>query len=223
LGRHSPTEDIDGEVTELANPPIPTREQIEQAAASMTGEILQRPPAFSALKQQGRRAYDLARAGQTVELAPRPITVHSLQVRDYDYPRLALTIECGSGTYVRSLGRDLAIHCGTQAVMCQLVRTAIGHFTLAEAATVETLRRDGVAPHLTCAAEGLRHLPRAAITAEDLRRLAHGQAIETDLPADISVAAAVDPSGELCALLQPRDGRWHPFRSFSRSVVESRT
>lgn len=220
LGRSSPTEDIDGDVAELVDSPVPSRDQIEQAAVALTGTIMQRPPAFSALKLQGRRAYDMARAGQHVELAPRPITVYSMTVAAYEYPRLALEIECSSGTYVRSLGRDLAIACGTQAVMSQLTRTAIGHFTLDEAVSVESLDRDCLAQHLIAAAVGLRHLPRAVITAEDVRQLAHGRAISANLPPDTEVAAAVDADENLCALLQPREGLWHPFRSFVLSAGE---
>ncbi len=100
LGRNSPTEDIEGIVTELIEPPVPSLAEIESAAVNFVGETQQRPPAFSALKVDGQRAYKLARRGQTVELQPRPITVHSLQVIDYAYPALTLDIQCSGGTYV---------------------------------------------------------------------------------------------------------------------------
>ena len=88
LGRTSDTEDVEGTVVELIDPPVPTREQIDRAAAALVGDIMQRPPAFSALKVQGRRAYDLARAGEQVDLAPRPIQVYGIDVLAYDYPTL---------------------------------------------------------------------------------------------------------------------------------------
>jgi tRNA U55 pseudouridine synthase TruB len=102
--------------------------------------------------------------------------------------------------------------------MSQLTRTAIGHFTLDGAVSVESLDRGCLAQHLIAAAAGLRHLPRAAITAEDVQRLAHGRAISAQLPPDTEVAAAVDADENLCALLQPREGMWHPFRSFVLSA-----
>ena len=91
--------------------------------------IQQRPPAFSALKIGGRRAYDLARSGKEVVLKPRPVTVYELTVRDFAYPRLVLETQCSAGTYVRSLGRDLAESIGTAAVMSELVRLEIGPFS----------------------------------------------------------------------------------------------
>src|SRR5262249_26447014 len=144
LGRSSPTEDIEGVVTELIDPPTPSLAEIESAAVKFVGVIQQRPPAFSALKVDGQRAYKLARRGQTVELQPRPITVYSLQVIDYAYPALTLNIQCSGGTYVRSLGRDLAESLGTSAVMSLLERTAIGSFHVAEAIDPAILRRDNL-------------------------------------------------------------------------------
>ena len=139
LGRSSATEDIDGAVTVLPDPPIPAAAQIEAAAEKLVGSLLQRPPAFSALKVAGQRAYDLARRGEAVELKPRPIEVYALKVARYDYPELVLEIECSGGTYVRSLGRDLAESLGTAAVMSALVRTAIGPWTLDTAVDPRTL------------------------------------------------------------------------------------
>ena len=107
---------------------------IESALSDFTGEISQRPPAYSAVKVEGKRAYDLARRGQPLALSERPVTVHSLRIVHYEVSGFSiLAIECGSGTYVRSLGRDLAESVGTGAVMSQLVRSAIGPFHLATA------------------------------------------------------------------------------------------
>ncbi len=133
LGRQSTTEDIEGEVVELADPPVPVLEDILCAAKKLEGNILQRPPAFSALKINGRRAYKMARKGEEVKLQARPVSIHRIAVRSYEYPRLVLEVDCGSGTYIRSLGRDLAESLGTAAVMSGLVRTAIGKFDLEEA------------------------------------------------------------------------------------------
>ncbi len=117
LGRTSPTEDVEGEITELSNAAVPTRLQIAAAVGQFIGDIMQRPPAFSALKVAGKRAYALARRGQEVELTPRLVTIHRLRVMEYEYPRLVIDTECSSGTYIRSLGRDVAEALGTGAVM----------------------------------------------------------------------------------------------------------
>ena len=129
LGRQSPTEDIEGDVIELADAPIPTREQVVAVAARFIGRIDQRPPAFSAVKVAGRRAYELARQGRQPEWLPRPVVIHSIEVAAYQYPELILDVACGGGTYIRSLGRDLAESLGTAAVMSALVRTLDRQFS----------------------------------------------------------------------------------------------
>ena len=178
LGRQSPTEDIEGGASELENPPVPTLPQITAAAAALTGTIRQRPPAFSAIKVGGRRAYELARRGKPVELEPRTVVVHRLEVESYAYPELKLRVECGSGTYVRSLGRDLAESLGTAAVMSALVRTAVGTFRLADAIDPLSLRRENWTDHLLPPLQAVETLPRVTLDAAELARVRSGQAIE---------------------------------------------
>jgi tRNA pseudouridine55 synthase len=203
LGRTSDTEDVEGTVVELPEAPIPTRDAIEAAAAALVGTIQQRPPAFSALKVQGRRAYDLARAGQTVELEPRPIEVYGIEVLRYEYPELQLRIRCGSGTYVRSLGRDLAESLGTGAVMSALVRTAIGPFTLAEACDVETLTAESLATKLQPPRTAVESLPSIVVTPGERQILLHGKLLErADFPQADEIAA-FDETGNLVALVKP--------------------
>jgi tRNA pseudouridine55 synthase len=219
LGRTSPTEDIEGEVTLLDDPPQPTLEQIERAAARFLGEIQQRPPAFSALKVSGQRAYDLARAGREVTLAPRPVMIHALHVRQYAYPVLVLEIECGSGTYVRSLGRDLAESLGTSAVMSALVRMAIGGFTLECACKPDELSRDNLEGHMLPMAQGVTQLPSLMVNSDEARRLAHGLAIERAEAQAGGEWAAFDSDGVLLAILTPRGmGQLGPMRNFPRDA-----
>lgn len=216
LGRTSDTEDVSGVVTELASPPIPTRAELEAAALRFVGTLQQRPPIYSALKVQGRRAYDLARSGQEVELAPRPIEVFRLEVTAYDYPRLGLRIRCGSGTYVRSLGRDLAEALGTGAVMSALVRTSIGDFTLAEACDLETLQPVDLARRLLPPVRGVAMLPQATITDSERLTLLQGKTIERPDLAPAAETAALDAAGNLVGLLKPLGGgRFAPLRNFA--------
>ena len=117
LGKTSDTEDVLGNVAEITQAVIPTRSDIEAAIPRFIGDILQRPPAYSALKVKGKRAYQRARDGEQFLLEPRPIRIDQIVIVSYRYPELTLDIRCGSGTYVRSLGRDLAESIGTAAVM----------------------------------------------------------------------------------------------------------
>ncbi|MFH1920245.1 MAG: tRNA pseudouridine(55) synthase TruB [Planctomycetota bacterium] len=205
LGRQSATEDIDGDVTELENPPIPSQNQIASAAAALTGRIQQRPPAYSALKIAGRRAYELARKGEQVELKPRSVMVYRLEAVAYDYPKLRLEIECGSGTYVRSLGRDLAESLGTAAVMSGLVRTAIGSFRIEDSVDPGHLNRQNWTDCLLPPMRAVEFLPQVELTAEEIARVRTGQAIPKPLSESQSKEfAALDTAGRLVAILVPR-------------------
>lgn len=215
LGRHSPTEDIEGEVTELEHPAIPTHEEIVVAGRSLVGQIEQRPPAFSALKVGGRRAYDLARKGERVDLASRPITVYALQVARYDYPELVLEIECSGGTYVRSLGRDLAQRVGTAAVMSALVRTAIGRFRVEDAVDPRQLTRENWAQHLQPMSRAVDALPQVVVTNDEIVRIRNGLSIAREsAPSEDQQIAALDAAGRLVAILRPRGpGLLGPLRN----------
>jgi len=201
LGRSSTTEDIEGEVTELIEPPVPTRDDIETAAERLTGAILQRPPAFSALKVAGRRAYQLARRGETPELAPRPVTIYQLSVVSYEYPVMELDIRCSSGTYVRSLGRDLAESLGTAAVMSALCRTAIGGFRVEEACELNKLDAESLAGHMLPPAKAVEHLRRHELNAEEVRSLRQGRPIVSRHERSAELCAGYGPDGELIGIL----------------------
>lgn len=209
LGCQSPTEDTEGPVTPLVDSPRPSREQLDRAAGVLVGPILQSPPAYSAVKIAGRRAYALARRGKAVALPPRPITIHELHVVQYDYPLLVLDIACSTGAYIRSLGRDLARSLGTEAVMTDLVRTAIGSFSLDAGWSLDRLSAETVDAALLPAARAVEALPTVTVGPAEIVRLRHGLYIEMGdraPPACASAAeyAALDSGGRLIALLTPR-------------------
>ena len=140
------TDDVEGERTEVvlgtpgARDAAPVRAEIEALLAErFTGTVMQRPPAFSAMKVGGRRAYALARKGETPELAPRPVTIHSITVTDYAWPLLSLDIHCGKGTYVRSIARELGQALGTGGHCTMIRRTAVGTFTIERAVSMDAL------------------------------------------------------------------------------------
>jgi tRNA pseudouridine55 synthase len=204
LGRESDTEDVEGQVIELVNPPQPTRSDIDSALPALIGEIQQMPPTYSALKVQGQRAYKLARQGKPVQLEPRTISVHDIRLLKYDYPELTLDITCGSGTYVRSLGRDLAASLGTAAVMSALVRTAIGSFSLGDACRLDQLSHETIRQHLLSASQAVSVLPCVQLTHDEIERIAHGLAIDDRFHLDAVEFAAEDDAGTLLAILVPR-------------------
>jgi tRNA pseudouridine55 synthase len=204
LGRHSSTEDVEGDVTELPRPPIPSLDQLNEAARRLTGEILQRPPAYSALKIAGRRAYDLARRGQPVQLQPRTITVYRLDVVGYDYPEVRLDIACGSGTYIRALGRDLAESLGTAAVMSTLVRTAIGPFRLSDAIAPDWLSPANWSDRLLPPYRAVEHLPCIEVSDEQVVRIRTGLTITYAPTSRDQEIAAIGAGGQLVALLEVR-------------------
>lgn len=133
------TDDLEGERTEVAVTAPPLFDQVRAAVQRFAGEIMQRPPAFSAMKIDGRRAYKLARRGETLDIPARAVQVHSIEVIDYDWPRVELNIHCGKGFYVRSLARDLGAALGTGGHCVSIRRTAVGPYTLEQAKSLEQL------------------------------------------------------------------------------------
>jgi tRNA pseudouridine55 synthase len=132
LGETSTTADEEGEKTVVSDA-VPTEKAVLEALERLQGQIMQVPPAFSAMKINGQRAYKLARKGETVELEARPVTIYSSELTSYDYPYVKFTSRVSSGTYIRSLVTDLGELLGTGAYMSDLRRTSIGDFDLKEA------------------------------------------------------------------------------------------
>jgi tRNA pseudouridine55 synthase len=144
------TETLDPETPEVVRAGVlpVTRERVEHVLPGFVGEIEQTPPAYSALKIGGRPAYQLAREGETVELKPRRVKVYAIELLRYDWPALELRIDCGRGTYVRSIARDVGEALGTDGYLTALRRTKVGVFSADAAVTVDTLQQDGVERHL---------------------------------------------------------------------------
>ncbi|MEM6997677.1 MAG: tRNA pseudouridine(55) synthase TruB [Patescibacteria group bacterium] len=132
LGSNSTTADAEGELTEVSDMQ-PEKEEVVKTIESYIGGIMQTPPAYSAIKINGQRAYKLARAGKEVKLQPRPVTIHSISNIGYSYPRITFTVHVSSGTYIRSLVQDIGSDLSTGAYMSALRRTKVGNFDLANA------------------------------------------------------------------------------------------
>jgi len=191
LGATSTTGDPEGEIVETGRvPPDP--------ASLPTGELLQRPPAYSAVKVDGKRAYERARAGEDVVIAERPVTVYRFEQLWREEDRAAFAIECSAGTYVRTLISELG-----DAYCTQLRRTAIGPFSIADADPTRIIPL----------AEALSFMPVVRLEGEDAARSAHGIAVGTTQDAGAGAVLLVDAAGPI-AVAEPRNGAWKPVVGF---------
>jgi len=200
LGARSDTLDADGRVTAVESPRVPSEQEVQQAVAGHVGMVAQLPPEFSALRVKGQRAYDLARAGQAVDLKPRLVRIDRAELLAYRWPRLELEIDCGAGTYIRSVARDVGETLGCGGLIEKLVRTRIGPFELETAADPMNLTRETLAEKLHPLLAAVPDLPVFTLSATQAADVTQGRNLEV-----ASLAGAAGLEGEI-ALLGP-DGR----------------
>jgi tRNA pseudouridine55 synthase len=204
LGATSDTLDADGRIVTVADPPIPGVTDIEQALRGQTGVIEQTPPAFSALKVGGVRAYELARNGRAVELAPRRVTIHQISIVSYRWPLLDLEVVCGGGTYIRSIARDLGEALGCGGLVEILTRTRIGPFALESAVEPAEVTADSWSSLLRPALEAIPDLPRLRISTDQVAEIARGRVVRLSSPLPREDAgsnvALLDLEGNLVAI-----------------------
>lgn len=228
FGKSSDTLDREGEISERVNVHQPDFATLARACEKWTGEVvLQRPPRYSAIKIKGKRAYDLARKGTQFEPEARPVCIRSLQITRFEYPNWSLDIKCGSGTYVRSIGRDVAETVGNVAIMTSLVRTAIGSFHLQDACTLTDLTSaEAVVAQLRSPLEGLPTWQRVVLDEPQVQALRHGQYVTLDEQQLRQVvgspkSVAIDQQGQLLALIEVIAGQARPVRVFQTTMATS--
>jgi tRNA pseudouridine55 synthase len=195
LGVATDTLDATGRVTEVRPVPPLSADALRDVLRRFVGEIEQVPPMYSALHAGGRRLHELARAGIAVERAPRRVRVHALELLECELPRLRLRVACGSGTYVRSLARDLgeALSCGGHVEA--LVRTGVGSLRLGDAVAWPVIQAGdaaALAARVLPPDRAVGHLPAVFISPEAGRRLAHGQVVHAS---ELGVAHGPAPAG----------------------------
>jgi tRNA pseudouridine55 synthase len=215
LGQTTDTYDADGEVTAT----LPVKVGLSEVTAALhqfRGEIEQTPPAFSAIKSAGQRAYKLAREGKAVWLPARSVRIEQLSVIDFEAPDVTLELACSAGTYVRSLAHDLGQALGCGAHLAALRRTIVGPFSLRQAHSTEELEE------AFCAGRGEHHVlspgaalggwPEIRLQGEDVRSLRHGNPVTVAGRIPYGLGLAYDSRGELIAVVegQPAAGQWHP-------------
>ena len=177
LGQRSDTDDIEGRITSGGDWSHVTLELLTVAVASFVGVISQVPPQYSAVHVDGQRAYALARRGETVELSARPVEVYSIRVSRFQPPDFELEIECGSGTYVRSIGRDLGECLGCGALMTSLRRFAVGPFAIEDAVSFDGLDAATLRQQLVPPLRAVASLPQRVVSADEMRDLRQGRTI----------------------------------------------
>ena len=204
LGRSSPSDDFETPIEEEPQPVRPSAEEIEAAAAGFRGDILQRPCDYSAVHVDGKRAYRLARKGRPVVLESKPVRIDRLEITGYEWPRLAVEIDCSSGTFVRALGRDLAESLGTKAVMESLIRTAIGPFSCGDSIPLDAITPDAAQAALLPAGAAVGHLPSMVLRDDVLASAIRGGLVP--LPEGSAPAVtALDDTGHLIGILKQLD------------------
>ena len=235
FGATSTTDDLEGELTP-ADAAAPDRLTVEKALGRLRGPISQRPPVYSAIKVAGRRAYAMARAGESVELASRDVTIHRLDLvewdgTDPDRPIGVLEVECSAGTYIRALARDLGELVASGAYLGALSRTSSGPFRLAEAIPLERVREaaadgpDALAALLLPIDAGLDALPELVISDGEVTAISRGQFIRAAMPpGDPDAPIRVrDGAGRLVAIATVRDGRLAPDKVLVDALPATRT
>ena len=216
LGVTSDTLDTESELVSLDQPVVPTRERLEQSLERFQGWQDQVPPIYSAVKVNGKRAYALARNDQQVALKPRRIHIAALQLLEFEYPRFQVKIECGSGTYIRSLGRDIAESMQSAAVMTSLVRTRIGPFIQSESLKVSELNEGALHSHLQSPSVLFSGRDRIVVDDVEIPKLANGGLLAADPDCQAEELIATDHQDRIVAVLaRSKSGDWKPKINFA--------
>ncbi len=219
VGSSTDTYDSEGTITNQTSDIDVSEEQFNEILQQYTGEIEQVPPPYSAVKVKGRKAYEMARRGEEVELKPRIINVYSLEVLEWDPPESVIDVYCSSGTYVRSLANDIGKALGTGAYLVGLRRTKSGRFTLRDAVPLRILQEAFEAGdwynNLIPAAEALADWPMVELDADQMEFVRHGHRIPAE-SGQTGWARGVSEQGDLVALMEVDEDtlEWQPRKVF---------
>lgn len=216
LGKATTTEDASGEVVEERDASHITREQFEAVLPQFLGEIMQVPPMVSAVHHEGKRLYELARAGVTVDRPARPVTIATLTLDSFATgasPSAEFTVRCGKGTYIRTLCVDIGRALGVPAHMYSLRRTAVGSVRVENCVPLNDITPELVSSILVRPSRALGDMPRVTVSAGDIENLGHGRAVPCAL-ADAPLVAAISDAEDLIALGPVENGILSPTKVF---------
>lgn len=202
LGQRSVSDDIDTDIERLVDVPAVTTTQIRDVLPRFLGRITQRPPAYSAVWVEGKRAYREARKGKPVQVPEREVEVTRIELLEHHEEAFTLEIECGSGTYVRSIGRDIAQACGSSAVMSALCRTRVGEFTVQSGIPPEAVHHDTIHNQLLPPSLAISGRQQVLLNAEETYRIEHGNDVRISVPQILTSAEVgiCNPQGVLIAM-----------------------
>jgi len=224
LGSTTDTYDAEGRFTRQSSAPVNiSEEKFEEALKQFIGEIKQTPPPFSAVKVHGRKAYEMARQGEEVDLAPRKIQVYHLEVLEWAPPEVVIDVHCSSGTYVRSLANDMGNVLGCGAYLIGLRRTKNGRFSLRDAVPLRKLQDAFLAgnwyQYLIPAAEALADWPGVELNPDEVEEVKHGHRVKAAPDTKPGLVRGISMAGELIAIMELAQGEdgspeWQPKKVF---------
>lgn len=215
LGAVTDTYDAEGEIQEQIDASHLTHNDVENALAMFVGDIEQLPPIYSAIKQGGRKLYELARAGESIERNLRPVTISQIKLIEWSPPEFAIDVVCSSGTYIRSLAFDIGQFLGVGAYLSGLVRTASGQFRVENAVSMEAILTDeNWRSHLIPADSVIADYPALYLDAATTTDVICGRSIEIVERLDMDLVRAYNSEGEFIALVKPVSGRLQPHKVF---------
>lgn len=223
LGVATDTHDAEGEVTAVCPVPELAADDLQEALAHFRGDIMQIPPAYSAIKRDGVASYKRARRGEAVQLEPRPVTFYELEPLAFDGATLQLAATCSAGTYIRSLAHDLGAALGCGAHLSALRRTSVGRFTLEQSTTLDALAAAaGQWTQLLLPPDSaVAHLPAVTLAPSSAVQLLHGRSVPAQAGATEGPARAYDVAGNLLAIIgyRPDQQAWKPLKVLSSPPV----
>ena len=217
-GESRSTQDAEGEIT-ASSDARPTKDQILETLSAFRGKIDQVPPKYSAIKIDGKRAYDLARAGEAVEIKSREVRINRFDLVEYSKDKARFEVDCGKGTYIRSLARDLSDRLDACGYVSLLRRTRVGAFSLEQSIRLDELEkmcdRARVSEGLHPVSTVLDDIPVLAVTENDVIHLKQGRSITASITLKGSDIIRAEQNGTLIALCEPRGGELFPKRVFN--------
>lgn len=215
LGSVTDTYDAEGRILRATDASHITQQDVERLLPRFQGHIEQVPPMYSAIKQDGKKLYELAREGKEVQREARSVTIHTLEVCGWDAPSFCLDITCSSGTYIRSLAYDIGEALGVGAHMSALTRTRSGNFSLSDALNLDTLlERTNWQEALIAPSEALADWQAVQLSDEQGAEIRHGRFIPNEPGLNDPFVMAYLPGGHLLAVLENRGRYWKPHKVF---------
>jgi tRNA pseudouridine55 synthase len=215
LGQTTDTYDAEGETLVTRDASHITEENVLSVLDNFRGHIEQVPPMYSAIKQDGKKLYELARDGVEVERLARPVTIHELNIVAWDLPQFTLDVVCSAGTYIRSLAYDIGEKLDVGAHLAGLIRTASGAFSLENAVDLDAvIKSEDWQQYLIPPQQALADWKSIQLTDAQINDVTHGRFIEHDDTIDDEYVMAFMPNGHLLAVMQQRDTYWKPHKVF---------